>query len=75
MEQTTLAYEVVTFAAPSVDRNLTVRVNEEIRRVKSWAGHMGPVRVVSLSNSSTNGIRGLCTLTIEYTAHDTSTDI
>ena len=72
--RTTLAYEVVVFAEPQVNRDLTVRVNNEVRRVRVWAGHMGPVRVVSLSNSARGPYGGTITLTIEYTAHDTSID-
>ena len=72
--KTILAYEVVVFNRPILDRDLMVRVNEEVSRVKVWAGHMGPVRVVSLSVTELPMIQGKCTLTIEYTAHDTSTD-
>lgn len=29
-------YEVITIIAPLVDRDLTVRVNEEVKRVRAW---------------------------------------
>lgn len=70
--KTKFAYEVVVFTTPNYDRDLTVKVNENVNRVRAWAEHLGPVRIVSLSNSKTATYSGQITLTIEYTAYDDS---
>lgn len=44
-------YEVITITAPDTDRDLTVRVNEEVKRVRAWEIHPREVRLVSLSKS------------------------
>lgn len=71
-KRTRLAYEVFSFECPQTDRDLSVKVNDLVRSVERWAGHMGPVRVVSLSGPGRMLYVGKCFLTIEYTAHDTS---
>jgi hypothetical protein len=67
---TKLSYKIVTFPCPFLDSDITSRVNNEVNQVLSWAGHMGPVRAVSLSISGEPNFIGRCTLMIEYTSHN-----
>jgi|JI9StandDraft_2_1071091.scaffolds.fasta_scaffold287537_2 hypothetical protein len=59
--RTKLAYEVVTFISPKFDRDLSVRVNTEVDRVRSWCDYPNEVRVTSLAYGLDRHI-----LTIEY---------
>lgn len=72
--KTCKAYEVIRFRMPDTDRDTSVLVNRQVLLVREWAGHMGEVRVVSLSESKTRDTHPMGLLTIEYTQHDTSGD-
>ena len=74
MGKTCKAYEVIRFRMPDTDRDTSVLVNRQVLLVREWAGHMGEVRVVSLSESKTRDTHPMGLLTIEYTQHDTSGD-
>lgn len=65
-------YEVITIAAPLVDRDLTVRVNEHVKRVRAWNIRPQHVRVVSLCKAIRPHGHALeqYLLTIEYTAKE-----
>jgi len=65
-------YEVMTITAPATDRDLTVRVNTEVRRVRAWEIKPRDVRVVSLSKAVQPMGHALeqYVLTIEYVGNE-----
>ena len=65
---TKLVYYVRTFPTPT--SNFSQKVNQEVDNVRSWAGHLGEVRLVSLSDTSTPVTYGITTLTISHYSYE-----